>query len=468
MLGNIIKKELLTNITGLRFALAFLISVAVFIAGGFVFVGRYNLEMKEYAEETNKNLEELNQASKNLSRLANYVQTIQRKPKLTGLFCAGFEKTLPNSFRNDVFSVAIPEVIGDTNFLLSQFVALDWMFVISLILSFFAILLTFDSLSGEKERGTLPLALSNSIPRDTVLLGKYVGAILTLGIPLAFGLLINLIIVNLSGLQFDSSQWLKIVVFIGVSILFLSVFLLLGMLVSSRSPKSSSSIVVLLLIWVIVAIIVPSTGRIISEKFVHVPSRTEVDRMINEAQRDIWDNSERYGKNAGNWGGDLNADWINPPARARLYNALTDAKTRIITDYVNRMVEQVNFGRRVTKISPATIYQTISEAIFGTGVPRFQSLFYQAVRYKDVLKDFLIEADKKDPDSWHLLAWNHPRIFSQKGVDYDAVPKFEEPEVSLGNALKIAAWDFSALVLLNLLLFMAVYVSFLRCDVRQR
>jgi len=301
-----------------------------------------------------------------------------------------------------------------------------------------------------------------------VLLGKYVGAILTLGIPLAFGLLINLIIVNLSGLQFDSSQWLKIVVFIGVSILFLSVFLLLGMLVSSRSPKSSSSIVVLLLIWVIVAIIVPSTGRIISEKFVHVPSRTEVDRMINEAQRDIWDNSERYGKNAGNWGGDLNTDWINPPARARLYNALTDAKTRIITDYVNRMVEQVNFGRRVTKISPATIYQTISEAIFGTGVPRFQSLFYQAARYKDVLKDFLIEADKKDPDSWHLLAWNHPRIFSQKGVDYNAVPKFEESEVSLGNALKIAAWDFSALVLLNLLLFMAVYVSFLRCDVRQR
>ena len=128
MLVTIIKKELLTNITSLRFVLA--MSIAVFVVGGFVFTGRYNLEMKEYAEETNKSLEGLNQASKNLSQLANHVQAIQRKPKLTGLFCAGFEKTLPNTFRSDVFSVAIPEVIGDTNFLLSHFVALDWMSIL--------------------------------------------------------------------------------------------------------------------------------------------------------------------------------------------------------------------------------------------------------------------------------------------------------------------------------------------------
>ena len=468
MLGTIIKKELLTNITSLRFFLALCISIAVFIADGIVFVNKYNFELKEYEEATNKNLSSLNEVSKNMSRVASNVQTIHRKPKLTGLFCAGFEKSLPNTFKLDVFSVQLPEVSGDTNFFFSQFFDIDWMFIISLILSFFAILLTFDSLSGEREKGTLPLALSNSVPRDTVLFGKYLGAVLTLGIPLAFGLLLNLIIVNLSGLQFDSSQWLKIAVFIGISILFLSIFLLLGMLVSSRSSKSSTSIVILLFIWVATVIIIPATGKIFAEKYVSVPTRIEVDRMINEAQREIVDNSERYGKKAGSWGSDLNADWINPPARARLYNAIADAKNRINADYVNRMIEQVNFGRRIIKISPAIIYQCVSETLFSTGVPRFQSLFYQVARYKNILKNFLIEEDKKDPDSWHLLAWNHQRIFSQKRVDYDAVPKFEESEVSLGNALKIAAWDFSALVLLNLLLFMAIYVSFLRCDVRQR
>ncbi len=468
MLGTIIKKELLTNITSLRFFLALCISIAVFIADGIVFVNRYNFELKEYEEATSKNLSSLNEVSKNMSRVASNVQTIHRKPKLTGLFCAGFEKSLPNTFKLDVFKVEIPEVVSDTNFFHSLFSDLDWMFLIAFILSFFAILLTFDSLSGEREKGTLPLTLSNSVPRDTVLLGKYVGAILTLGIPLAFGLLLNLIIVNLSGLQFDSDQWLKIAVFIGISILFLSIFLLLGMLVSSRSSKSSTSIVILLFIWVATVIIIPATGKIFAEKYVSVPTRIEVDRMINEAQREIVDNNERYGKNAGSWGSDLNADWINPPARARLYNAMADAKNRINADYVNRMIEQVNFGRRIIKISPATIYQTISEALFGTGVPRFQSLFYQVVRYKNTLKNFLIEEDKKDPDSWHLLAWRHGVLFSQKGVDYDAVPKFAEAELSMGEALKIAVWDISVLILLNILLFAAIYVSFLRCDVRQR
>ncbi len=469
MLSTIIKKELLTNITSLRFFLALCISIAVFIADGIVFVNKYNFELKEYEEATNKNLSSLNEVSKNMSRVASNVQTIHRKPKLTGLFCAGFEKSLPNTFKLDVFKVEIPEVVSDTNFFHSLFSDLDWMFLIAFILSFFAILLTFDSLSGEREKGTLPLALSNSVPRDTVLLGKYVGAILTLGIPLAFGLLLNLIIVNLSGLQFDSDQWLKIAVFIGISILFLSIFLLLGMLVSSRSLKSSTSIVILLFIWVATVIIIPATGKIFAEKYVSVPTRIEVDRMINEAQREISDNSERYGKKAGSWaGGRLDVDWINPPARARFFNAMADAKNRINADYVNRMIEQVNFGRRIIKISPAIIYQCVSETLFSTGVPRFQTLFYQVVRYKNTLKNFLIEEDKKDPDSMHLLAWRHGVLFSQKPVDYDAVPKFEESEVSLGNALKIAAWDFSALVLLNLLLFMAVYVSFLRCDVRQR
>ena len=468
MLGTIIKKELLTNITSLRFFLALCISIAVFITDGIVFVNKYNFELKEYEEATNKNLSSLNEVSKNISWVASNVQTIHRKPKLTGLFCAGFEKSLPNTFKLDVFKVEIPEVVSDTNFFHSLFSDLDWMFLIAFILSFFAILLTFDSLSGEREKGTLPLTLSNSVPRDTVLLGKYVGAILTLGIPLAFGLLLNLIIVNLSGLQFDSDQWLKIAVFIGISILFLSIFLLLGMLVSSRSSKSSTSIVILLFIWVVTVIIIPATGKIFAEKYVSAPTRIEVDRMINEAQREIVDNSERYGKNAGSWGSDLNADWINPPARARLYNAMADAKNRINADYVNRMIEQVNFGRRIIKISPATIYQTVSEALFGTGVPRFQSLYYQVVRYKNILKNFLIEEDKKDPDSWHLLAWRHGVLFSQKGVDYDAVPKFAEAELSMGEALKIAVWDISVLILLNILLFAAIYVSFLRCDVRQR
>jgi len=77
-----------------------------------------------------------------------------------------------------------------------------------------------------------------------------------------------------------------------------------------------------------------------------------------------------------------------------------------------------------------------------------------------------MDADKRDPDSWHLLAEGHGILLSQKPVEYNFVPRFSESDPSMTEVLKHAVWDMFALILLNIFLFMAVYVSFLRCDVR--
>jgi len=300
-----------------------------------------------------------------------------------------------------------------------------------------------------------------------VILGKYTAAMLTLMIPLFIGLLLNLIIVAVSGLSpLSGGQWVNIFVFVGISILYLSVFILLGILVSIRSAKSSSSIVVLLFIWVTVTMIIPSAGRIVAEKFVEASTSSEVERQIKEAQDEIWENSARYGKNAGNWGRNLDADWINPPARARLYNAIADSENRIREEHLNKMVAQVSLGRNVTRISPTVIYQCASEAIIGTGIARFQSLHDQLKRYKEILRDFVVAADSKDPDSYHLLTRGHQILLSQKPVDYNSIPKFEETDARLSSALGDAIWNIGALALLNVLLFMSIYISFLRSDVR--
>jgi ABC-type transport system involved in multi-copper enzyme maturation permease subunit len=469
MLWTLIRKEMLQNMTSLKFVLTLLLVTAVFIVSGFVFLGRYKQEVEDFRAKTNESLSGLRDSAKNLSHVASYVQTIQRQPKTTQVVCEGFEKSLPNVFKVDVFSIQNPEIVGKSNFLFPRFADIDWAFIISLILSFVAFILTFDSISAEKERGTLSLIMSNSVPRDKVILAKYISAMFMLMIPLFIGLLLNLIIVNLSGLSsIGSSQWLKILAFLGISILYLSVFVLLGILVSSRSARSSSSIAILLFIWVVITMIIPSFGRIAAERFISAPNRPEVERRIQEAGREIWDNSERYGKNAGNWGGDPHEDWVNPPARARLFNAITDARNRINEDYINKMIAQVSLGRNVTCISPTVIYQRSSEAIIGTGVARFRNLYNQLKRYKEILKDFVVDTDRRDAESFHLLAEGrqHQVLLSQKPVDYNAIPMFSEIDISMGSALKDALWDVGALALLNILLFMAVYISFLRYDVR--
>jgi hypothetical protein len=117
------------------------------------------------------------------------------------------------------------------------------------------------------------------------------------------------------------------------------------------------------------------------------------------------------------------------------------------------------------------VYRTASEALAGTGMRRCISLFRQIRQYQVQVREYVVGEDRDDPDSLHLLfdeahsvaEWN---AISKKPVNFEAVPKFEERDVTLGESLKLAVWDIGLLALFNLVFFAAAFVSFLRYDVR--
>jgi len=472
MIRQIIHKEILENLLSFRFILSLVLIIVLFAVGGFVFVGKYKQQSSDYWEKTNENLAGLGTQSRQLYRLAFYRQSVWRKPKSLALCSEGFEKSLPNCFTFDVFSSDLPEIKGRGNFTLSHFSSIDWVFIVSMILSFLALVFTYDSVSGEKEDGTLRQMLANNIPRHEVLLGKYFGVVLTIGIPLFIGMLVSLIIVVASNVVIISGlDWSKILAIILMSFLYFSIFILLGMFVSSRTAYPANSMVVLLLIWVVVVVLIPSFGKIISEVSGKAPNPAELERKLAEISTEIWNNSERYGERAGNASGDLSWPGNNPPARARLRNALTDAQNQAREDHHNKMIAQAFTGRNLTCFSPTVIYQRASETVAGTGINHVVSLQLQIKVYQAELKEFIRSRDAEDPLSLHLLfpegylvgAW---RAISHDLVDFATVPKFQERDLALGQSLKLAIWDIGLLVLFNLVFFAASFVSFLRYDVR--
>jgi ABC-type transport system involved in multi-copper enzyme maturation permease subunit len=229
--------------------------------------------------------------------------------------------------------------------------------------------------------------------------------------------------------------------------------------------------VVLLLIWVVVVVLIPSFGKIISEVSGKAPNPAELERKLAEISTEIWNNSERYGERAGNASGDLSWPGNNPPARARLRNALTDAQNQAREDHHNKMIAQAFTGRNLTCFSPTVIYQRASETVAGTGINHVVSLQLQIKVYQAELKEFIRSRDAEDALSLHLLfpegylvgAW---RAVSHNLVDFATVPKFQERDLALGQSLKLAIWDIGLLVLFNLVFFTASFVSFLRYDVR--
>ncbi len=471
MLRILIKKEIQGNLTSLRFILTFLLVISVFIASGVTFVGKYQENLADYVDIANQNLAGFQKQSPNLNLVPYYLQTIRKKPLAAQLFVEGAEKDLPNTFRADVFTIQYPEVESRTNFLFPAFADIDWAFIIAIIMSFVAVIMTFDALSGEKQRGTLGLMMSNAVSRDSVLIGKYISGLLTLILPLFAGFLLNMIIVGFGGVPLSGQSFeLKILAFLIMAVVYLSVFVLLGLLVSSLLSRSSSSIIAILFIWVILTVLVPAFGRIAAEKSVQIPTRTDMNRQFEILRMEMLMNSERYGKNAGNWGPGLRPEELNLPARAALMNAVTDAKNRIKEDYMNKILTQINKGRAITRFSPTALFQHASEAVMGTGITRFRNLYQQIKRYQEILKDFIMTEDRKDPISPHLLAENitHRRMLSALPVDYNSIPKFEEKSVPLGAGLKNTLWNFALLIIFNIFLGMGVYIAFLRADIRQK
>jgi len=92
---------------------------------------------------------------------------------------------------------------------------------------------------------------SNPISRSSVLLGKYLGACGTLMIPLVVGIVINLLIILVVGgiagtVSLQTEHWMRICLLVLTSIVYVSLFIFLGLLVSTVVRKSSSSLLILL------------------------------------------------------------------------------------------------------------------------------------------------------------------------------------------------------------------------------
>ena len=475
MMRHVISKEILANLLSLRFTLALLMAIVLFAVGGFAYVARYRQLSEDYWRQTNENLDKFSRDTAQLYKLAFYRQHLYRKPKPLTLCAEGFERYLPNLVRSGVFNTRVPVVSGRGNFMLRRFSDIDWTFIVSIPLSFLALLFTYDSFCGEREAGTLRLMLSGSLPRHQVLLGKYLGALIAFGLPLLAGLFVNLVIVLSSGaVDIAPADWLRFSGIFLLSLLYLSAFLLLGMFVSSRVSHSVSSIVVLLLIWAGVVVLLPSFGSVVAETSVTLTPTARFRQKIFETLRQYERDAEagKFGKNAHEiWHEDPNHPDINPPAAARYCNAQAAAIQQLWDDLYNQILAQTYAGRRFACLSPAAIYQRAAETIAGTGVNRCIDLYRQIRTYQTTLKDYLLAEDADDPNSLHLLFdfdfcvenWG---TFSKKEVDFSTVPKFQERDPALSQSVHQAAWDIGALTLFNLLFFAGAFVSFLRYDVR--
>ena len=475
MLWHVVKRELFEQINSLRFALAMLLTVFLMLVNAVGHIDEYKTRQAEYGQQVSAYSARLEQNSDNLYKLVLDGPGELHKSPSPLAFCAhGSENNLPKFASGKragwgtIYNISgiwrlkysgFPPIKAKDIF--PVFLKIDWILIISNVLSFLALVFTFDTISGEVERGTLRLTLSNSVARRTVLTGKLLSNLISLGTIFMSGVLVNLLLLYLSGtLQLNAQEWSRIGGIFVVGLIYIAVFIALGFLISTLVNNASTSLVILLLVWVIWVILVPPMlGTIMSGlnqpsiRYGPSPvyfSRSGLqERYIARGLEDEAPTRERPPTPATL----LWAEFLNEEARegARLHRA-----------YLNAQINQIRIAREFNRISPTAIAQYAVESLAGTGLQRHLNFLKNVERYAGEFNDFLIAADRADPDSPHVPFVREG--MSDKPVSFESIPKFRD-QVRLEEAFKGAILDVTLLVLFFVLLFAAAHVSFQRKEI---
>ncbi len=475
MIWHITKRELYDHLNSLRFAFTMVLLLILMIINAIGYLGEYKAQSVAYQEKVSASLDKMRSNADSLYTLLTAGPgNLYKKPSPLS-FCANSgEAFIPESAQGssaswsagfDGFSIRgiwrmkYPQTNPNLWNIMPDYTDVDWGNIISVVLSLVAILFTFDAISSEQEHGTLRLILSNSISRGTALVSKFLAALITISIPFLIAALINLFLLYTSGsTPLGASEWERLGIIALIAFVYVSIFLALGLLISSHVNHSSTSLTILLLVWVVWIALLPFTLGALTSGL--QPTMTSDE--LNARRENLRQNLDEQYKNR--WS---KASREIPATKETLLwskYVMEDAKRneKLDEEHLDAQIAQIQLARSITRISPASSVRYAIESLAGTGFTRHVQFLAQVGRYAGEFNEFLVESDSVDSESPHAIGPKEGT--SQKPVNFESIPKFED-RISLSGAYNAAATDFMLLFLFSAVLFAGAFLSFLRVDV---
>ncbi len=472
---HITKRELYDNLNSLRFALTIVLLLALMVTNAVRHLREHPKRVQRYRDAVTESLNHLtDRADDSLYTLAQYGPgNFYKKPSPLHFCANGGESLLPDAVEVDeppvfmtdaegnrllegIWSLSYPEANLQNKNVGPSVSQVDWAFIIGYVLSLIAILFTFDAFSGERERGTLRLMLANSVPRHTVLIGKFLGALLSISIPFALAVLVNLLLISTANtVHLTTEAWGRLGIIFFLALLYTSLFVALGLLISTRAQRSSVSLMILLLTWVTFVVFMPSTLASIASSFSPAMSFDEFWKQRNPIQENLWDKYKEGLRSS-------KLDNRRLRVKSEFYTENAEREERWHEERLKYRASQVHRAHAITSISPATLLQHLIEAFAGTGFERHLQFVENVQRYSQQLREFVVDSDRGDPESLHIIGVREG--MSQKPISPEAVPRFEDT-LSLSKDFNARAIEILLLALFVVVLLSGAYLAFVRVEV---
>lgn len=449
MFGIVYGRELREHLMSFRFGAVFLLTQLLMVSAVLVFSAEHGTAMAEY-EPVSGLVDD--DGLVNLQSLpCRGGIHVRRLPSRLAFASASAERVLPDEVRMAVHGIGSIARRSDVADALARGARVDWTYAIAVLLSFAAGLLTFRSVSGERENGTLALTLANSLSRAMLLAGKYAAAMSALGLSLVVGMVLSLLVLMAQGsVSLRGDDWVQLGLVLLLALLFLSVLVLLGLVCSVAGRSSTISAVLFLGAWAVLVFVVPTVSGIVAQRLTSAPTPYEIRQRANGID-------DRIPVIPG-----MSPDEVAGAARERML-----LRERILLEYAQELEGQVRTGRHLARISPASTFLFAAEAASGGGLERYRAFLDHAVRFRQGAFEAVLAADREDEDSQHRYRpwYCGGDRFSQRSVDLGPAAEFHDRPPDPSAAMAAALPDVGLLAIQNALLFLWAFARFARQEV---
>lgn len=248
----LVRKEILSHILSLRFAVTFVLFMVLVFASIYVAVNEHTRLVERetaIARDAEKRLKEIMQMD-DLEDRANSIFWWDGKTDAVPIsplswLGQGVQASYPAAVVTKADgSTRNVEAGGRSHSMIGGFRIPDFVYVVNVVLSLLAVLFMFDAVCGEKESGTLRLVLSNAVPRHTVLLSKWIGGYIVLLVPFLVTVAGGLVYASARGVIVPGVMG-RIVFLVFIAALYIAVFFNLSLFVSTTTRNSATSLLYL-------------------------------------------------------------------------------------------------------------------------------------------------------------------------------------------------------------------------------
>ena len=464
MLLDLIKKEIAVNVLSLRFIVIFVLFFGLILVSTFILTSDYQRRQQGYQSSRTAHRDALNKIEslednrKQVEELI-YNQGVytELQPQPLSIFVRGLEDDLPSQIHisRNLYTSRFGVRKIDEDFYQNPFFSLfttpDYGYIVNIVASLLALLFVFDAICGEKERGTLKIKLSNAVPRDLVILSKWIGGYLCLIVPFLVSLLAGVTYVYLTGAvrlggeSLDRLLWL-----VAISLLYISVFFTLGLLISTLTHRSSTALIVSLFVWICSILVIPNLAPVIGRLVAPVPTLQKILAEKEAVDRETSLRLQRISRTMLEYGNEAER------ARERIEKEGETRKKKLDAFFQSELRRQIDISKTLSRISPSASFRYAATELAETGTGLFSRFNIGYKRFQERFEEYAEDIDDRLDDDQLGNDW----------LQVDELPGLEMSPSRIEDVIdSMITVDLLLMVIFNVIFFMAAYVFFLRYDV---